>query len=80
MKGTVIEVNTRGMVAIELETQEFCVGEIIPGSRALSQQRPSEFRSPPRDLSDKQIGRNPQLVAECPDLCLRELVATGHKL
>jgi len=35
VKGTVIEVNTRGMVAIELETQEFCVGEIIPGSRAL---------------------------------------------
>lgn len=35
MKGTVIEVNGRGMVAIELESHEFCVGEIIPGSRAL---------------------------------------------
>jgi hypothetical protein len=35
VKGTVIEVNVRGMVAIELETHEFCVGEVIPGSRVL---------------------------------------------
>ena len=35
MKGTVIEVNARGMVAIELETHEFCVAEITPGNRAL---------------------------------------------
>jgi hypothetical protein len=35
VKGTVIEVNSRGMVAIELDTHDFCVGEIIPGSRML---------------------------------------------
>lgn len=35
VKGTVIEVNVRGMVAIELETQEFCVAEVMPGDRAL---------------------------------------------
>lgn len=36
MKGTVLEVNKRGMVVIELETYEFTVGEILPGSRALA--------------------------------------------
>jgi hypothetical protein len=35
VKGTVLEVNARGMVAIELETFEFTVGEIPPGSDAL---------------------------------------------
>jgi hypothetical protein len=35
LKGTVLEVNARGMVAIELETNEFTVGEIPPGSAAL---------------------------------------------
>ncbi len=35
MKGTVLEVNKRGMVVIELDTNEFTVGEIPPGSSAL---------------------------------------------
>ena len=35
MKGTVLEVNARGMVVIELESFEFTVGEIPPDSDAL---------------------------------------------
>ena len=35
MKGTVIEVNKRGMVAIALESGDFAVGDISPNSREI---------------------------------------------